>query len=250
MGLFMRSPSIASLISTLRDLLAEEPILLASQEDADYFRSQWTQPKANLTLKAQPPPLPQPLPKIPPPKAASSPPPIAEKPSPLSSPAPLSFSPLRALFAKIAPEIPILEEIPSDAPARKIANRWKTKNQTAPISILSFGEPKPQKALLEEIAKALDVFFGPARIIPAEPIEKEMQWEVFLSVNGLKLIIACDFALWQLRSLLPFYRENPADGTRTLKNVPLFLLPDLSLYFKDPLLKRLLWKALCQKLSS
>jgi hypothetical protein len=41
-----------------------------------------------------------------------------------------------------------------------------------------------------------------------------------------------------------FYKETPAQGTRTLGNIPLFLLPDLSLYLKDPLLKRSLWKAL------
>jgi hypothetical protein len=65
----------------------------------------------------------------------------------------------------------------------------------------------------------------------------------------LKWVIVCDYSLWQLRGLMQFYKETPAQGTRMLGNVPIFLLPDLSLYLKDPLLKRSLWKALCQKFS-
>ena len=134
--------------------------------------------------------------------------------------------------------------------AKKIATRWKTKNQTAPFSILSLCEPEPQRKFLEEIAKALDIYFLPCRLIAAETIEKEGNWSDFLSVADLKLIIACDYTLWQLNKLMPFYKENPTTGQRMLGEIPLFLLPDLSLYLKDPLLKRSLWKALCQKLST
>ncbi|MES2273555.1 MAG: hypothetical protein V4487_05150, partial [Chlamydiota bacterium] len=134
--------------------------------------------------------------------------------------------------------------------ARKIASRWKTKNKTAPISLLSFQEPPEQKALLEQIALALDVCFGPARLIHAETVEKENQWEAFLSVPDLKIAIVCDYSLWQMKGLMHFYKENPTAGTRQLGSTPVFLLPDLSLYLKDPLLKRSLWKALCQKISS
>ena len=155
-----------------------------------------------------------------------------------------------SLFSKIAPELPIIGEIPSDANAKKISTRWKTKNQSSPISLLSFQEPAAQKTLLEEVAKALDVYFGGARLVQAEGIEKEKQWEAFLSTAGLKVVIACDYTLWQLNGLMAFYKENPTQGIRTLGGISLFLLPDLSLYLKDPLLKRSLWKALCQKLSS
>ncbi|HSX25540.1 MAG TPA: hypothetical protein VLE89_00860 [Chlamydiales bacterium] len=155
-----------------------------------------------------------------------------------------------SLFSKIAPELPVIAEIPSDANAKKISTRWKTKNQSSPISLLSFQEPAAQKTLLEEVAKALDVYFGGARLVQAEGIEKEKQWEAFLSTAGLKIVIVCDYTLWQLNGLMAFYKENPTQGIRTLGGISLFLLPDLSLYLKDPLLKRSLWKALCQKLSS
>lgn len=159
-----------------------------------------------------------------------------------------SFASLFTLIAKVAPEWALLKNIPDDDIAKKIANRWKTKNQSAPITILQFGEPELHQKFLQEISKSLDVYFGPAKLVQAETIEKEKQWEAFLSSDGLKLILICDYTLWQLNGLMQFYKEVPAQGTRMLGKIPLFLLPDLSLYLKDPLLKRSLWKALCQKI--
>ncbi len=293
--------SIRELIDSLRLLLKEAPAILASPEDAAYFRSSILKKK----IEAQPVPaaqLPVKQPDPPPqieaavdhdrsnalnldgkilrsssaveiesnlhnvneieqragaqkirkqisndladrgitPRLEPEP----EKPRPAAV-----LSSIRTLLAKIAPELAILDEIPNDSIARKIANRWKTKNQSAPISILSGGELPQHKVFLEEIAAALDVYFGSAKIVQAEPIEKENQWESFLGVEGLKLILICDSTLWQLYQLRRFYKETPALGSRMLGKTPLFLLPDPSLYFKDPQLKRSLWKALCQTCS-
>ena len=239
-------------------LLREESCILASREDADYFRS--LTKRGTPMPKPAPPPvrIAAPPPQPPPPKIAEPPPaPAPPTPEPASwreptqLPAePLNSAHLRSLLQKIAPHLAIIDDIPNDTLAKKIATRWKTKNQIAPISVLCLGESDKQKKLLEEITKAIDVYFGPARLIPAEPIEKEKQWEAFLSSTDLKLVIACDYTIWQLSDLMRHYKEIPAQQTRTLGNIPLFLLPDLSLYLKDPLLKRSLWKALCQVLSS
>jgi hypothetical protein len=156
----------------------------------------------------------------------------------------LSLGKWKTVMSKVAPELHILSEVPSDAIARKIASRWKTKNLSAPITILSYQEIPEQKALLEQITLALDVHFCPAKLVSAETIEKDQQWETFLSVDELRLIITCDYTLWQMPGLLKFYKESPS--RRQIGEKDLFLLPDLSLYFKDPLLKRSLWKALCQ----
>ena len=253
-----------NLIEALKEHLAEEPLVFAAPEEADYFRKTAKRKKETPPPSVAPPPapLPKPIAVAPPPPAPVIQKPIAPPPAPIveESPAPLPpkqhpISPpqshsLKALFAKIAPDLLVLDEIPSDAWAKKVAHRWKTKNQTAPLSILYSGEPPEQKALLEEIARALDVYFGPARLVAAEQIEKEKQWEAFLSVPELKMVFACDYTLWQLGDLMRHYKEMPTQGSRTLGKVPLFLLPDMSLYLKDPLLKRSLWKALCQKLSS
>lgn len=241
MGASVRSAAADALelIRETASLLEEETTILASPEDTNYFRKTYV-PKKNVPVPVNSPPKIVPVPDSPPP---SPPPeiPISRTEVPA---APTPISSLKSLFAKIAPELPLLNEIPSDAFAKKIATRWKTKNQTAPISILSYSEPPAQKTFLEAIAKALDVYFGPAKIVSAEAIEKEKQWDAFLSAPDLKLIVACDYTLWQLNSLMSFYREDP----RKLGNISLFLLPDLSLYLKDPLLKRSLWKALCQKI--
>jgi hypothetical protein len=148
----------------------------------------------------------------------------------------------------VAPTLSWVEQIPSDHEAKRIADRWKTKGQSAPLSILVFQEPPAHRALLGAIADALDAHFGPARLVSAEQIEAEKRWDQFLSADGLKWIVVCDYTLWQLHALMAYYTEIPAQHVRKLGNIPVFLLPDLSLYLKDPQLKRSLWKALCQKL--
>lgn len=238
--------SYQSLVKEALQYLSEESIILASPEDAQYFRS--------LVKTKLPPPViaspPQKQDSIQGPHVKKEELPTQEEPPPLLhlqimekiKPEPLSFAPLKSLFKKVFPNVSILDEIPDDTMAKKIANRWKTKNQVAPISILYTHE----NALLKQIVKAIDIYFGPANLINAEEIEKEKQWDAFLSSDALKLVIACDYSLWQLHGLMTHYKEVPTLQTRTLKDIPLFLLPDLSLYLKDPLLKRSLWKALCK----
>lgn len=271
--------------STLNALIAhireQGSYILASPEDADYFRktlkkTQSSKPEPKLAAIA-PPIKAEIVPKSESFKPVSIPgankveiAPKSDSFKPVSIPgankveavpnsepikpaslrkATLNFTQIRNVMSIVAPELAILEEIPNDQLAKKLSERWKTKNQTAPISILTYQEPGEQRALLEEIAKAVDIYFGPAKLVNAEKIEKEKQWETFLSVEGLKMVIVCDYTLWQLGNLMHFYKETPAQGARMLGSVPIFLLPDLSLYLKDALLKRSLWKALCQKCS-
>jgi len=244
--------------------------IFADAEDCDYYRKKFNK-KCKKTIPLPPPPtviqLPPPPPApmiiptpVPKPVVVAAPPPPKIFEEPIRVPSkPLVFSSEWAyIFKKIAPELAILKNPPSDAVAKKINTRWKTKNQTAPITILYYQEIPEQKILLEEITKALDVYFGPAKLVFAEPIEREKQWEVLLTMPELELIICCDYTLWQLGSLMKFYAEVPTSkieqpgivSSRQLGDKPLFLLPDLSLYLKDPLLKRSLWKALCQTLST
>lgn len=249
---------------SVRSYLRESQEILASPDDAAFFRSLHAPPKKESAPPkiALPPPRKKPLPPPPAelsaplieaPPAFKSPPKAAPKereetaPPPFEMPKPSSF--LRALFQKIEPRLPILDTPPDDAHAKRRAQRWKTQTQIAPISLLFFGEGPAEKALLASIAKAIDAQFGPARLLSAESIEREKQWDAFLSAKELKWVILSDSSLWQLPELLRFYREKAPTASRTLKEVPLFLLPDLSLYLKDPLLKRSLWKALCQKLA-
>lgn len=252
---------ILELARAARSLVKEEGPFYASEQDWAAFHLAETpirqepksegnrilQPRAPLE---EPPPEPKPTPKPPEPAALRQSEP--EQPTPPtpklkeSPPPPISveFETFRKLFAHIAPQIPLVAAIPSDARAKAIAERWKTKNQAAPYSILSFNEPKEHQSILRNLSTAIDTVFGGGRFIEAAGIEKEGRWESFLSAQEVKLIIVCDYALWQQPALMKFYRELQSKGERYLLNTPLFLLPDLSLYLKDPLLKRSLWKAL------
>ncbi len=253
-----------NLIREIRQACASEEPLLASAEDCDYFRSLYrtlkSEPQPVAPVLAEPPPTPKAAPAPAPAPVMPEPPPITkveiappvaiplaiEKPQPQTQE---RFEDLRRLFAKISPHFRILDEIPKDEQAKQISERWKTRNQAASISLLFHQESEPHRQLLEHLAQALDVAFGGARLIQCSPIEKEKQWEAFLSVPELKTVIICDSTLWQLPNLLQYFREVPSHSERYLQKTPLFLLPDLSLYLKDPLLKRSLWKALCQKLA-
>lgn len=252
------------LVQSVLELLSHESVILADPDDVDFFKEELKEKTArkateNLTqIEKKPPILSNELQTIKPltqPKKIEQKEPHKIEPtkwnSNISIPhTPLNFAQLKNLFQKLFPGVSSIDEIPSDLHAKRLAKRWKTKNQTAPISILHFNEPLKQKKFLSEVVKALDLIFGPAKLVDAETIEKNNEWEVFLSSPDLKFIITCDHTLWQLPNLLRYYKEDSENKTRTLKGIPLLLLPALSLYLKDPLLKRSLWKSLCQRLSS
>jgi hypothetical protein len=251
------SYDLKSLILDAKTVLEEEVgPFFASPEDALYFRAnaKREEPQISKPISVLPVSLPIPIPEASPLSKAAPPPIKQEIPAPpvesLPIPSSSDFQLVGKLVSRLFPHIVLLDQIPSDAHAKRSSLRWKTRNQIAPISILSFQEEPKQRALLQEIAKAIDIYFGPAKLIEAEAIEKDKQWEIFLSSEGLKWIIACDYTLWQLSDLIRFYKENPVAQVRVLGTIPLLLLPDLSLYLKDPMLKRSLWKSLCQKLSS
>lgn len=234
-------------LTSLLEWVRKQGDAFATPEDASFFRNHFATKKKEPALPSPPPFRVERVERAPDPKPEPKQL-VQAEPAPQPKPK-KEVSPFKTLFSIIAPDLPILDEIPSDTAARKLSQAWKTKNQTAPISVLTFQEPPEQRALLEQIGQALDIYFGPAKVVSAEKIEREKEWGSFLSVSGLKLVIVCDYTLWQLNHLVSFYKETPAQEMRVLGNVPLFLLPDLSLYLKDPLLKRSLWRALCQKCS-
>jgi len=183
-------------------------------------------------------------------------PPVQEKPkapdfysTPSTSSSQLDLSEIKQSFLKLFPSLSLLETLPDDKRAKQIAERWRYKNQAIEISILHYKQTKEEKQLLENIAKALDIYFLPCRLIDAEPIEKENQWDFFLASDRLKIVISSDFCLFSQHQLMKYYKETPATSEYFLNEKPLFLLPALSLYLKTPLLKASLWKSLKQKIA-
>ena len=157
---------------------------------------------------------------------------------------------IRRIVEEIAPHFETTTSILDDKKARQIAKSYKLKKTASDITILSFKETPQGFLFLRNLETALDTLFFPTKIINAFNIEKENAWDMFLSQEDLKLIIACDYSIWGLPNLIKYYRENPALKSHMLKNTPLFMLPDISLYLKEPLLKKSLFASLCKTLSA
>jgi hypothetical protein len=155
----------------------------------------------------------------------------------------------KKIFLKISPSL-IVEAIPDDKKAKQKALTWKLKSNVFPLTILAFKENEKTYKFLTQLAKALDLYFYPAKVISAYNIEKENEWEMFLSSKDLKLIISPDYIISEMPNLRKNYKEYPQKRLFFLKDVPLFILPDINIYLKEPLLKPSLFKTLKQKIVS
>jgi len=196
-------------------------------------------PKVQLSPpKPKKPPLPKPLPPPLPQKNEE----VAKTFIELIPPPPSQNSGVSHVLSQIKqiePDLFLHQDIPSDFAAKRIKSAWKEKRTAPAIPILFQGEA--YRSLLANIAKAIDTTYGSSRLVE---VKEKKQWDLFLESENLKLIIAPDALIFETKELLPFYKENPGKKTKTLGNIPLLLLPDLSLYYKDPYLKRALWNVI------
>lgn len=210
--------------------------------------------KVSLPLPPKPtfaPPKPKPVAAPPPP----APPQVIEKPKEepkglfaLELPPSPPVEPvegMRKLLKEVAPDLYFHDKPPSDSPAKRIKEAWKEQRETPAVPILFQGNR--HRKFVTAIAKAIDIVYGSCRVVE---ITDEKKWDLFLESENLKLILVPDHLLFGNKALLPFYQETPQQKIRKLGNTPLLLLPDLSLYDKDPYLKRSLWNVICNALSS
>ncbi|MFI0434282.1 MAG: hypothetical protein ACH350_00965 [Parachlamydiaceae bacterium] len=154
------------------------------------------------------------------------------------------------LYGSLFPDWVLPQSIPSDEIAVRNKKRWLKTEETCPVLILSFDDGDPQLAFLKNIARAISLRLAPARVISAPRIEKTNGWEALINSSSLRLIIAGDYALYLHPKLIQFYREEPQQGKHFLHNTPLLLLSDLALYLKEPQLKPLLWRAICNEFAA
>lgn len=152
------------------------------------------------------------------------------------------------LFPTLFPHIRLSKSIPSDNEARKINTRWLNEQEAA-ILILSFGETESSTAFLKKMAQGISERLASARVLSVSRI-KEEEWPQIFSSPSLRLIIASDYALYTHPPLMHHYREQAQPRKVFLFNKPLLLLSDPSLYIKEPQLKALLWKTICNEFAS
>lgn len=158
-----------------------------------------------------------------------------------------NFPNFQKLLNTLVPDWILGESTPSDALAKKIKNTWTNDSESASILILSFQEQEKHLAFLKNIAHAISLHLAPARILFASNLEKENLWETILKRSQLRLVIANDYELYLQPRLMNHYREHPQQGKHYLNDIPLLLLSDPSLYLKEPQLKPLLWRAICNE---
>ena len=199
---------------------------LAKTLDPPFIYAQQAAPKPLAVKKPAPRPKPEPVPE---PKIELQP---IKKQDAIPNDA-------KSLIASLG--VPVLDHPPSDSRAKRIKNSWKQR-QVA-IAILVDKMDGPIKNLLLNIARAIDTLIAPCKVIATTRHEQENTWDIFLSAQELKHIIAPDTIL--TGNLLKHLHEVPGQNKRLLGDKPLLLLPDLTLYLKDPLLKASLWKTLC-----
>lgn len=205
-----------------------------------------TKPKPKIESRPLPPKpvIETPLPPVPDQEKEEPGKTFIELEIPKSSP-PQPNEETRKILKEIAPDLYYHESIPSDYKAKRIKEAWKEKRSTPAIPILFQG--MQFRSFVQRIAKAIDTVYGSCRLVEITPQKK---WDLFLESENLKLIIAPDTLIFGNKELLPFYQETPQQKKRTLGTIPLLLLPDLSLYYKDPYLKRSLWNVICNTINS
>lgn len=151
---------------------------------------------------------------------------------------------VRSEVEKLFPQLQIVERPPSDELARRIGEEWKRQAQLPEVVILAFHESDDEKFFLQNVARAVTAKLAPCQIYSAPAIEKQGAWERLIAMKQLRLIVASDYGITTLAHAMRHYRESPLKRERTLGDIPLLLLPEISLYLKEPTLKSALWKAL------
>ncbi len=200
----------------LQDPLRAKQPLLASPEERSFFQ----QKKVESRMIDQPAPIV-----------------VKSEADPLPKQDP---SPMKKILQKAAPAIKIIEQVPDDAEAKRIAEGWKEKVNDAEVILLLCDTTSDTIDFLKGLAKGIDQHLAKTKILAAERLEREKRWDIFLNKNTFRLIIASE-GMEKLPELMRFYNAE------SLGKFPLLTLSPASVY-KALEHKALLWKKLCQML--
>lgn len=206
---------IRDTLQHLQDPLRAKQPLLASAEERSFFQQKKVEPPpmVNTIVKPQP---------APPPKQDPS--------------------PMKKMLQKAAPAVKIIEQVPDDTEAKRIAEGWKEKVTDAEVVLLLCDTASDTVDFLKGLAKGVDQHLAKTKILTAERLEREKRWDIFLNKNAFRLIIASD-GMQKLPELMRFYNSE----TGCLGKIPVVALSSAAIY-KVLEQKALLWKTLCQML--
>lgn len=195
-------------------------------------------------VKLPPPPKPEPKKPEPPPE----PEPELQLEKPQMEPA-KTDSTWGNILGKIAPTVNLHKAPPSDEEAKKSLVSSRVRAGAPKILLISSSHYAKFHPLLSSIARAIDTRLGSCKLVDVAKLDAQEKWDALLASTTLRLVICPDQLLFSHPKMLSHYQEIPQKKLRTLGDKTLLLLPDPSLYMKDPLLKRSLWTVLCKTLS-
>ncbi len=255
---------ICDTLAYLKDPLLPKQTIFATEEDAVFFQRAPSprvieKPVQPLPVKVQQrplPPIPSELPVQKKPLQPILDKPLREEPVLKAEPKPMppikepsnaeGFSQIKKTLLRAAPGIRLVEEVLDDSAAKRVANAWKEKIHDAQVVLLACETDAGTLELLKSLGKAIDQNLAKAKILPAEKMERDSRWDLFLQKNQFRLIIASD-GLQKLPHLMRFYKALPATSEYYLDKTPLLALSPASVY-KSLEAKAHLWKTLCQML--
>lgn len=164
--------------------------------------------------------------------------------APLKEAAEISLGDIRDIIKEKFPKQALIDDVPSDIEAKKIIDAWKQEPAIPAIMVLSFDETAEQQDFLEKLSKAINEKIAPSAVVKFDRVIHEQGWAAALQTKELRFIIAPTHGLHASPELMKHYREAPKQAKHYLGNIPLFLLPDIGIYLKNPKLKISLWNDL------
>lgn len=165
---------------------------------------------------------------------------------PHSSMALKPLSPIKKTLQKIAPQLRLVDQIPSDLQAKRIANAWREKWPAVEVVLLACETQTETLDFLKNLARAIDQHLAKCKVMIADRLEQEKGWDFFLEKNSVRLILASS-GIKRFPHLMHRTRFHPANSEPFLGHIPLLILSPVSIY-KSLEQKAHLWKTLCEKL--
>ncbi len=143
---------------------------------------------------------------------------------------------------------PLSESIPDDAAATRVMKAYKEYVGDVDVIIFACDADPDTLSLIKNLSKSIDQKLGPVKVLRADRFEREELWDLFLSKNPVKLIIASS-GFTQLKNAMAYYTRGLEDSPLSfLRGIPLIVLLPCASYAHSPKEKLLLWDQLCAQL--
>lgn len=144
---------------------------------------------------------------------------------------------LRSTLEKIAPHMKLLDIIPNDFQAQKVANAWSKQTE---VVIIAGPASNEELLFLKDLARTIQDRLTTVKMISGAKLEKEKSWKSFFEKSTFKmLIIACPAQKYT--ALMLCYQKEE----KRLASIPVVILYPMEVY-KQPDQKTALWESLCQ----